>query len=443
MSRAKQIGKKMGVTTKIETSDEVTRRIEFQIPKAVLDKRYDQELRRACSYIQLKGFRKGKAPRNVVEQFYGGSIRSEVLSSIIDESFKEAVLENALNIVGAPRIDITDPEKTGDLVASAEVSLFPDPEIKNYFDETFSVEVDALSDDDIEAELKELQKYHANYEDILDRTKVIEGDVVVGDYQGYVDGAADERMKMSNAMVDLAKDQTKKEFITGLVDKEIGATADITVSYGEDAPRENLKNKDVVFKFTITKIQKRVLAELDDELAKKSGRAQSLAELRDNVAKRRRRQVKKNNRDLKEEKLYEELIKKNTFIVPQALIDEQIKRILLTHGMVEQKSVQSHEFNVEPYREHFSSYAETMVRRAIITEKIIKNEKIEISDEAVNSWLDKQAEEMEVSRKEVDRNFNYPEQKAELKRYVAYATVVDKLLDKAKITEMLRDKEAK
>ena len=425
---------------KVEDKDEVTKNIKIEFSTEVVTKRYEEELAKATKYVHLKGFRQGKAPRHLVEKFYGDSVRDDVVSKLIDDAFKETVREHKLNIVGMPKINVGKDEQGVNYVTNIEVSLFPDPDIKNYFQESFSVELDEYKEEDVEQEIEHLRESFAEDEDVTDRTKVKEGDVVFGGYQGYVDGEADETMVMKDATVHLEKQRTRPEFIAALVGANVGDEVDVVVKFTEDAPRDELKNKDVTFKFKVEKIKKRVFPEVNDEFAAKTRRAKTAGELRESIAKRIKRQCARTNRERKEEKLFNELIKNNPFLVPEALVDEQIKKLLVSHGFADEKTVYSRDYDLTAHRLALSSYAETQVRRAIITEKILKKENVQISDEELNTWLDNQATELGETRALVDRSYRYPEQKEDLRRYVNYMMMVDRLLDKAQITEVKQEK---
>ena len=426
----------MEVKTTVEHQSDIEKNIKIEIDRDLFNDKVKQRLGSAVGQVQLKGFRKGKAPKDLVEKLYGGHLRTEVLSELINSAYSAAVTENGLKVVGLPEIDIQDFSGEGPIQATAKVSIVPTPEIKNYFNESFEVEIFKPCDRDVSLELEKIQEQFSKLEDIEGRDIIEEGDVVTFDYTGQVDGVEYSELAGNGSVVEVKETRVREELKVGLLGKKLGEISEVNLPVSEQSKNSAIAGKTAQYRLIPRKIQKRVLHELNDELAEKARRGKTIEELKSNILKQIDANAEKQNRAAKETKLFEQLIEKNAFDVPQSLIDEEIRSILFEFGALDPNQDESYRRDVTSFRDSLSKPAETRVRRAIILSQLIKQENTVVDDAGIEGWLEERKEQIGCDREEVNRMYDYPKSKSRLKAFITEQKMIDKLLEKANINEV-------
>ena len=428
----------METKVSIEDSGEATRSIRVEIPSNEYEVRFDRALTKAMPQVRINGFRPGKAPKQVVAKMYGERLHHDVLSELVGEAYQSAVQEKELRVVGNPRVKIDDYVAGADVCFTADVDIFPEPEVKDYFGVKFEVEVEKeeVSEKDVEESLGHLQERFAEFVDVEGRNKVEEGDIVTINSSAEVGGEQVEGLNQNGAMLEVGKSVRFEDFDKAVVGLEVGVESEVELTLPEDLGDEALNGKVAKYKIEVLKIQERKLPELDDELAKKSGQAETLEELRKEIQENRVKYVKDANEQARQTKLFEALSETNTFDVPQFLVDEEVREVLFEMGMLDRNKRESYQFDVSRYREHFSESAEARVRRYVMLEQIIKQESYEVQDDDLDAWLDNRAKDAQVSREEVEKIFDVEKNKEVLQKMVAREKMTEILLEKAKIKEI-------
>ena len=251
-----------------------------------------------AKYFNIPGFRKGKAPQNIVEKYYGKEIFYEdAFNEIAGEEYEKAIEESKVEVVGKPQIDIVTMEKGQDLVFTAVVATKPEVELGKYK----GIEIEKIEynveESDIENNLKQMQEKNARV--ISVETPVENGNIAVIDFEGFVDGKAFEGGKGENYSLEIGSGS----FIPGFEDQVIGMKIDeekdINVKFPDEYFSKDLAGKDATFKVKVHEIKKKELPELDDEFAKDVSEFDTLKELKDSI---KERLVKENEQKAKYEK---------------------------------------------------------------------------------------------------------------------------------------------
>ena len=392
----------------VEDVSSVKKTLHIEIPESEvvseLDKAYN-ELRKKA---KVKGFRPGKVPRSVVVRLFKKDVHADVTSRLIQSSFMDALKETDLKIVGTPNVDPPELEATGPYKYDAKVEISPEIEDIDYSGISLKRTNYKVSDEEIEAQLKMLQKNMARQEQIKADRAAQEGDFVLIDYEGFKDGRPfGETAKTENFNLKIGEGHILKDFDDQLVGMKAGEEKEFTVKFPADYHNKKLADLDISFQVALNEIREEVLPAIDDALAKKAGEYQSLDDLKkvieDNLVQGYSKRVEQELH----EQIFSELISRSDFEVPDAMVDMELE------GIVEEavrsfsyRNITMEELGLtrESIAEKYRDTAFKQVKRHLLLGKLIEQESLTISDD-----------ELEDALKEMAENFNQPVE--EVKKY--------------------------
>ncbi|MDL2029928.1 trigger factor [Bacillus subtilis] len=360
----------------------------------------DDAFKKVVKQVSIPGFRKGKIPRGLFEQRFGvEALYQDALDILLPVEYPKAVEEAGIEPVDRPEIDVEKIEKGESLIFTAKVTVKPEVKLGEYKGLGIEKDDTTVTDEDVQNELKALQERQAELV-VKEEGTVEEGNTVVLDFEGFVDGEAFEGGKAENYSLEVGSGSFIPGFEDQLVGLEAGAEKDVEVTFPEEYHAEELAGKPAVFKVKIHEIKAKELPELDDEFAKDiDEEVETLAELTEKT-KKRLEEAKENEADAK---LREELVLKaseNAEIdVPQAMVDTELDRMLKEF----EQRLQMQGMNLELYtqfsgqdeaalKEQMKEDAEKRVKSNLTLETIAKAENLEVSDEEVDAELTKMAE---------------------------------------------------
>jgi trigger factor len=360
----------------------------------------DDAFKKVVKQVSIPGFRKGKIPRGLFEQRFGvEALYQDALDILLPVEYPKAVEEAGIEPVDRPEIDVEKIEKGESLIFTAKVTVKPEVKLGEYKGLGIEKDDTVVTDEDVQNELKALQERQAELV-VKEEGAVEEGNTVVLDFEGFVDGEAFEGGKAENYSLEVGSGSFIPGFEDQLVGLEAGAEKDVEVTFPEEYHAEDLAGKPAVFKVKIHEIKAKELPELDDEFAKDiDEEVETLAELTEKT-KKRLEEAKENEADAK---LREELVLKaseNAEIdVPQAMIDTELDRMLKEF----EQRLQMQGMNLELYtqfsgqdeaalKEQMKEDAAKRVKSNLTLEAIAKAENLEVTDEEVDAELSKMAE---------------------------------------------------
>ncbi|XRL95613.1 trigger factor [Bacillus subtilis] len=360
----------------------------------------DDAFKKVVKQVSIPGFRKGKIPRGLFEQRFGvEALYQDALDILLPVEYPKAVEEAGIEPVDRPEIDVEKIEKGESLIFTAKVTVKPEVKLGEYKGLGIEKDDTTVTDEDVQNELKALQERQAELV-VKEEGAVEEGNTVVLDFEGFVDGEAFEGGKAENYSLEVGSGSFIPGFEDQLVGLEAGAEKDVEVTFPEEYHAEELAGKPAVFKVKIHEIKEKELPDLDDEFAKDiDEEVETLAELTEKT-KKRLEEAKENEADAK---LREELVLKaseNAEIdVPQAMVDTELDRMLKEF----EQRLQMQGMNLELYtqfsgqdeaalKEQMKEDAEKRVKSNLTLEAIAKAENLEVSDEEVEAELTKMAE---------------------------------------------------
>ncbi|MCY8929654.1 trigger factor [Bacillus subtilis] len=360
----------------------------------------DDAFKKVVKQVSIPGFRKGKIPRGLFEQRFGvEALYQDALDILLPVEYPKAVEEAGIEPVDRPEIDVEKIEKGESLIFTAKVTVKPEVKLGEYKGLGIEKDDTTVTDEDVQNELKALQERQAELV-VKEEGAVEEGNTVVLDFEGFVDGEAFEGGKAENYSLEVGSGSFIPGFEDQLVGLEAGAEKDVEVTFPEEYHAEELAGKPAVFKVKIHEIKAKELPKLDDEFAKDiDEEVETLTELTEKT-KKRLEEAKENEADAK---LREELVLKaseNAEIdVPQAMVDTELDRMLKEF----EQRLQMQGMNLELYtqfsgqdeaalKEQMKEDAEKRVKSNLTLEAIAKAENLEVSDEEVDAELTKMAE---------------------------------------------------
>ncbi|WNS74494.1 trigger factor [Bacillus sp. DTU_2020_1000418_1_SI_GHA_SEK_038] len=371
----------------------------------------DAAFKKVVKQINVPGFRKGKMPRGMFEKRFGvESLYQDAIDFLLPEAYAGAIEETGIEPVDRPEIDVEQIEKGKSLIFTAKVTLKPEVKLGEYKGlevEKFDTEV---TEEDVNNELKSMQEKQAELV-VREEGKAENGDTVVMDFEGFVDGEAFEGGKAENYSLELGSGQFIPGFEDQLVGTAAGESKDVEVSFPEEYHAAELAGKPAVFKVTVHEIKTKELPALDDEFAKDADEeVESLDALKEKIKARLVDSKKHEAEHFVQDTVVEKATKNAEIELPSVMVDTEIDRMM---NEFEQR-LQMQGMNLELYfqfsgqdkaalSEQMKEEAENRVRVNLTLEAIAKAENIEVTDEEVTAELNKMAEMYNMSVENIQK----------------------------------------
>ena len=393
---------------------------------------------KARGKINIPGFRKGKAPRKLIEKMYGtGVFYEDAANDLIPTAYAEALKDCDLEIVSRPEINVTQIESGKPFIFTAEVAVKPEVTLGEYKGvevEKSNVEV---TDEDINKEVDKERENNSRTIDVDDRA-VESGDIIKLDFDGSVDGVPFAGGKAENYTLTIGSGSFIPGFEDQLIGTKIGEDKDVTVTFPEDYHEKSLAGKEAVFKCKVNAITVKELPDADDEFASEVSEFETLAEYKEDIKKKLTEKKEKEARAKKEAQAVEKAVENATMEIPDAMIDTQVQSMMEDFA----RRMQSQGLSLEQYFQFTGMDAKKMhdqmkpealkrIQNSLVLEAVAKAENIEISDEKVDEEIAKMAEayKMEVEKL---KDLIGESEKDQMKKDLAVQAAADLIADAAK-----------
>ncbi|MBQ6376017.1 MAG: trigger factor [Lachnospiraceae bacterium] len=387
--------------------------------------------------ISLPGFRKGKVPQNVIERMYGEGVFYEDAANIaINESYPKESDSTELEIVSRPVIDIVQMEKGKPFIYTAEVAVRPEVILGAYKGIEVDKQETLVTEEDIEGELKKEQDKNSRLLEVERPAK--DGDTVILDYAGTVDGVAFDGGTAENHSLVLGSGS----FIPGFEDQLIGVAAgeekDVEVTFPEEYHAKELAGKAAVFHCTVHKVQMKELPELDDEFAQDVSEFDTLEEYKNQIRERLQEGKNRSARTAKENQAVEKLIEASVMDIPEAMVDGQVTnmyqdyiRQLQSQGIPVDMYLQYTGQTEDSMKEQMRPQALKQIQTRLVLEEVVKQEPVEVSEERLNEELEKMAKMYDMDAERLQELMGEAE-KTQMKKDIAVQEAVTLIADSAK-----------
>ena len=363
-------------------------------------KALDVAFKKNAKKLNVPGFRKGKAPKGIIQRMYGEDVfYDEALNEVYPDEMENAQKEAGIEVVDFQDIefDLKSIGKDG-VEFTVKVTVKPEAEVKDYKGIKAEKTQIAVTAEDIDADIEQMRMRVSTMETVTDRAAQMD-DIVTFDFDGYVDGEQFEGGKADSYSLKLGSNQFIPGFEEQIVGKNVEEDFDVNVTFPEDYHAENLKGKEAVFKCKIHEIKTRVLPELDDEFAKDVSEFDSLDELKADVEKKLTEQREKQAQNEVENKILDVLIENTDVTIPQAMIETKIddnirdfSYSMQMQGLSVDQYMQYANLTPETLRENYKEQSEKQVKLRLALEKIATVEGLEPTDEDVENQFKEYAE---------------------------------------------------
>ncbi len=370
--------------TKIEKLPENLVKVDIEVPASDAVSYYNNAAKRLAQYVNIPGFRKGKAPRNIVEQHIGEErIKHEALESALPKIFSEVIKENEFDVVAQPYVESYEFKIGEDLKIVAKLELRPEVTLGEYKGVKVEVEGYKTPDDAFQKSIDNLLQQSATTVIVTDRnTKAT--DVVVFDFEGFANGEKIQHGDAKNYTLDLANSSFIPGFAEQLVGRPIGEEFDINVNFPEEYHEKKLAGQPAVFKCKINEIKSKVLPELTDEFAQKVGPFKSVEDLKADVQKYLDNQKADIDRTNSEKAVFEKIVGDSKVEIQQSMVDREADQLVAEYKQKLEMQGFSWDQAVEAqgYENIMNSLKEdalVRVKNSLVIDKIAKAENITVS----------------------------------------------------------------
>jgi trigger factor len=430
----------------VEDLSSVKKVLHIEIPEAEITSELDKAYNDLKKTAKIKGFRPGKAPRRVLQRIYQKEVHADITSRLIQSSFVEALKQTELNVIGEPQIDPSEIKENSPYQYQATIEITPEIADIDFKGIELKKTVYPIADEEIETQLKMLQKKMARMEPVSEARPCQQGDHVIVDYEGFKDGQAyDEVQKTENFTLKIGDGHILKAFDEGIIGMQAGETRRFDVQFPEDYFNKALAGQTIEFAVTLKEIRKEMLPEIDDEFSKHLGPYENLdavkAAIRNNLETG---YAKRTEQELNEQ-IFQALIAKSPFEVPETLVRYELEGILdeaerafTYHNMSLEEVGQTREKLAEKYRDT----AEKQVRRYLLLNKIIGQESLSLSDDELQAGIAAMAQGSNQSVEEINKYYQEkPERLNFFKHALLEKNAIKLIIQHSKIEEVAPQRE--
>ena len=395
------------MSVQVEKLEKSMAKLTITVEAAKFDAAVDSAYQKNKGKIALPGFRKGKAPRAMIEKMYGtGVFFEDAANELIPEAYETAAKESELEIVAQPEIEVTQMDKGTDFIFTATVAIKPEVTLGDYKGIEVEKKEAEVSEEEITAEIDKAREANSRLITIEDRATE-DGDTVIIDFDGYVDGKQFEGGYAEDYTLVLGSHSFIDNFEDQLVGKNLGEDVEVNVTFPEEYHVDELKGKPALFKAKIKEIQKKELPELDDDFAQDVSDFDTLDEYKADVEKKilenKENQIKREQED----QIIEKIIENAQMEIPQQMIAAQTRQMtqefaqrLQSQGLSLEQYMQFTGLTPQKMMEDLEPQALKRIQSRVVLEGVVAAENIEASDEEIDKELENMASmyQMEIDK---------------------------------------------
>lgn len=412
------------VTTEVKKLSSCRKELNIVMAKADIEPIREKELQKVRKTVQVPGFRKGKAPINMVKNAYGQHIEAYTMETAVQDALETAIREKELQVVGMPDPKKVDFNDDGDLTMTIEVDVYPEIEVKAFKDFEFTKDSYVIKDSFVDENINRLLKQHATREEI--EGKVEEGQIVTVDMQELDEGGSPIKNKKYNDItITIGDGRFDPELEKELLGLESGKAHKVTKVYPEDFAQKEMAGKKEHYEIAIKKIEKETLPELDDAFVEKvNPNAKSVDEFKKSVEENIKNDYEREADNRLSQDVSQKLLEENPFDVPDALVDNYLNNIIRD---AKQRDPNADE---KMLREYYRTEAINNMKWHYLKEQIGKDEKIETDEKDIEEFLDK------IDNEEIRKIYKENEAAlAEVKHSLLDKKIYDFIIENSKVEQ--------
>ena len=443
-----QIAPVVCMKVSIESVDAVQKKLAFEIPADRVGQEVEKAYRTVQQQARLKGFRPGKAPRSVLERYFGEQVAEEVSSLLIQESYAQAVEEHDLKIVSQPQVIPERLTPGQPFRYSATVEVRPTVEIADFEGIEVDKEIETVAEEEVAASLQRLAESLTQLYPVTDRETVEDGDVLTLDYTALRDGRPLPGLDAKRRLIEMGRETLLPGFQENLIGAQKGRSLQFSVPVpqpAEQAPDQDqeeaiLRRQSLLFRVKIHDIARKEVPKLDDDFAKDHGECDTLEELKNKIRQNLQKAAERRSENRMHEALLAGVYEKNSFEVPPSLVREQLRQIFIEAGIQrpeEDVSVGEGRLTDE-LREEFTARARQSVQSAFVMDALVDRLSLSVSDEDVQHKITELSATNPDQQHQIEAFYAREENKQALQRQLLHDKAIQAIVDKAKINTVHR-----
>jgi trigger factor len=431
----------MEMQVSVEDVNSVKKTLHIEIPQEEVVRELDKAYTALKKNAKVKGFRPGKVPRSALERLFKKDVHADVTSRLIQSSFIDALKQTELKVVGNPQVDPPELEAAGSYKYVATVEIAPEIADIDFSGLNLTRTNYTVSDAEIDAQLKMLQRNFVRYEKIEKNRAARKGDYVLINFEGFKNGRPfDETAKTENFNLKIGEGPILKDFDDQLVGMKPGDNKEFKIKFPGDYHNKRLASSEISFQVTLNEIREEVLPPIDDALAKKAGHYENLDDLKKVISENLEQGYAKRIEQELHEQIFSELISRTDFEVPDAMVDMELE------GIVEEairsfsyRNITMEELGLsrESIAEKYRDVAFKQVKRHLLLGKIIDQKSLEVSDEELEEALNEMAENFKQPVAEIKKHYDQNKDRLEyFKHTLLEKKAIKLIIENSKIEDV-------
>ena len=429
------------MSVQVENLEKNTAKLTIEVPAEKFEEAVQHSYNKNKGKFNIPGFRKGKAPFNMIKKMYGvGVFYEDAVDEVIDASYPDAAKESGLEIVSRPSISIEEIEEGKAFVYTAVVAVKPEVTLGEYKGVEVQKTKSEVTEEDIETEIKRAREKNSRLITVEDRG-IEDGDQVTIDFDGSVDGKRFEGGKAEDYPLTIGSHTFIDNFEEQLIGKTTGEECEVNVTFPAEYHVEELKNKPAVFKVKVNEIQRKELPEANDDFASEVSDFDTMEEYKKDLTEKLQAEKIEAAKTADEDKVVAKVIENATMEIPDQMVEEQVNgmvndyaRRLESQGISFKQYVEITGMTAEKIGEQMKPQAIKRIQTRLVLEAVVKAENIQADDAAVEEQFDKMAEDFKMDKEQIKGMFG-EEQMAQLKEDLAVQKAIDFLVAEAKFVD--------
>ncbi|MBI5249673.1 MAG: trigger factor [Desulfomonile tiedjei] len=422
----------------IENVSEIKKKVTVQVPEEQVQSMLDTEYRDLKKTVQIKGFRKGKVPMNIIRSYFKDKVQADTIRKIIEETLQPGLDENKIVPVSVLSIDPETIEAGKPFQYTAEIEVPPPLDVEGYKGLNLKKYIREIDEKQVDERIQGLRERNARLAPIPESRGLVQGDHLVVDIKAESDGAPISALTVTDYHLEIGRNFYLPDFDKNLEGANVEETKSFALDLPESFPRKNLAGKSVSFEITVKEAKERILPALDDDFAKDLGEFETVEALKDEIRKDLTQIIENRSKKEMEEQIIDALLGKMSFEVPTTMIESQVDNLLnqtiqnlVAHGLDPRKLPAPS----EAQRNQVRPSAERIVKTGLLLRSIGEKEAIEVSDEDLQAGIAERAEQIGMSADYLKDQLEANKMTEELRASLLQEKVFKFIQDHGEITE--------
>ena len=423
----------------LSTTQGLQRKLEIEVPKAVVSSSFSRVYESIQRSVEIKGFRKGRAPLSTIKTMYKDRVKGDVAQDLIQSHYPTALKEQNVDPINYPEFEFEDPNESKDFTFSAIFDVRPEVNLKTWEGLEVEKEKFVLDQKKVDQVLTNIQNSKVSYADVLEDRAAALGDISIIDFDGFVDGKPLDNGAGREQQLELGSKQFIEGYEEGIVGMKVGETRTLNLKFPSPYHSADLEGKPVEFKVTLKGLKKKVLPELNDELLKTIGANQSVEEFKQTIVADVEQSDKKRIEDNFKNRLLKKLVEKNPVDVPASLMKDQkasliedFKKRMTDQGMPETEFTTY----IQKWDSDFEKTAAEMIQSSFLIDKIANDNSLTCKKEDIELKFEEYSKQTGIELARIKEWYSKPEQLSRLSYMITEEKVIKLLSEKSKIKEV-------